>query len=237
VKDKKGLVEHAIKAWEEKWGYVYGTFGQLLTLILYSQQLGQYPKNIKQFAQFIKDNWLNRRVTDCVGLIKSFLWWSGENPTYNRDTDLSANGMYEMAKSKGKTGTIKTIPEIPGLGVWLNGHIGVYIGNGDVIESRGTKYGVVKTKLKDRPWTHWLECPFISYEDVIVVEPISKPIEPHWGEEPYSVMRNLNLIVNEKRFEDPLKRGESFALFAQQQTMIAELSNRIKKLEGVISHE
>jgi hypothetical protein len=41
----------------------------------------------------------------------------------------------------------------------------VYIGDGWVIESRGTKYGVVKTRLNERPWTHWLKCPFIQYID------------------------------------------------------------------------
>ncbi len=38
-----------------------------------------------------------------------------------------ANGMFENAKVKG---TIDTIPEVPGLAVWSDGHIGIYIGNG-----------------------------------------------------------------------------------------------------------
>ena len=28
----------------------------------------------------------------------------------------------------------------------------------------GTKYGVVKTQLEGRGWTHWLEVPYINYE-------------------------------------------------------------------------
>lgn len=47
--------------------------------------------------------------------------------------------------------------------MWKAGHIGVYIGNGEVIEAMGTKYGVVKTQLEGRGWTHWLEVPGIEY--------------------------------------------------------------------------
>ena len=53
--------------------------------------------------------------------------------------------------------------EEPGLAVWHSGHIGVYIGNGEVIEAMGTKYGVVKTQLSERSWTAWLEVPYITY--------------------------------------------------------------------------
>jgi hypothetical protein len=62
-----------------------------------------------------------------------------------------------------KKGSIGSIPEVPGVLVFLDGHVGVYIGGGYVIEARGHKYGVVKTKLKDRPWTSWGYCPYITY--------------------------------------------------------------------------
>ena len=44
------------------------------------------------------------------------------------------------------------------------GHIGVYIGGGEVIEAMGTRYGVVKTQLAGRGWTHWLKIPGINYD-------------------------------------------------------------------------
>lgn len=49
--------------------------------------------------------------------------------------------------------------------VFMDKHVGVYIGNGEVIEARGHAYGVVKTKLKDRPWVNWGYCPYITYEE------------------------------------------------------------------------
>lgn len=56
------------------------------------------------------------------------------------------------------------MPDTPGLAVWKSGHIGVYIGNGEVIEAMDTRYGVVKTKLQGRGWIHWLEVPGIKYD-------------------------------------------------------------------------
>lgn len=158
-----GLVDHVKKALTEKWGYVYGTYGQVLTENLLQAKLKQYPNNIKQYESFIRANWLGKRATDCVGLIKSYMWWTNNGPAYNPKTDVSANGMYLAAKEKGN---IDTMPDIPGLCVHRDGHIGVYIGNGQVIESKGTKYGVVKTPLKgtgSNNWQHWLKCPYIEY--------------------------------------------------------------------------
>ena len=75
--------------------------------------------------------------------------------------DIGADAMYRDASVKG---SIDTIPEVPGLAVWKSGHIGVYVGGGEVIEAMGTNYGVVKTKLVDRNWTAWLEIPYIQYD-------------------------------------------------------------------------
>ena len=79
----------------------------------------------------------------------------------NSMPDLGANQMYYSASV---SGTIDTMPDIPGLAVWHDGHIGVYIGNGEVIEAMGTKYGVVKTELAGRGWTHWLQIEYINYD-------------------------------------------------------------------------
>ena len=74
--------------------------------------------------------------------------------------DIGADQMYRTAAEKGP---ISTMPEIPGLAVWHQGHIGIYIGNGYAIEAMGTRYGVVKTQVAARSWTHWLKIPYINY--------------------------------------------------------------------------
>ena len=89
--------------------------------------------------------------------------------------DKSADGMFSYVKSQGlEWGNIDTLPEIPGLGLHTNGHVGVYIGNGYAIEERGFDYGCVKTKIKDRKWLHWFKIPSIIYSDV----PESKEEKP-----------------------------------------------------------
>ena len=160
IKSNIGLVEHCNTALNQKWGYVFGTWGLKLTQGLLNQKRNQYPAYIERYLEFIKKNWLGRRTVDCVGLIKSYLWWDNTNPVYNPKTDVSADMMFEQAS---ENGIIDTIPEIKGLSVRRKGHIGVYIGSGYVIEAKGTMYGVIKTKLSDGSWTHWLKCPFITY--------------------------------------------------------------------------
>ena len=117
------------------------------------------------YEDFIRANWLGGRTTDCVGLIKGYGWLSPETMTIDYGThgmpDIGANQMYYSAT---ESGTIDTMPDIPGLAVWHDGHIGVYIGGGQVIEAMGTKYGVVKTELTNRGWTHWLKIPYINYD-------------------------------------------------------------------------
>lgn len=102
------------------------------------------------------------RVHDCVGLIKGYLWSENAEtaPKYNSAQDVSANGMLNKCKERGN---ISSMPEIPGILVFMTGHVGVYIGDGKVIEARGFNYGVVETELKDRGWTSWGKCPWIDY--------------------------------------------------------------------------
>lgn len=147
--------------------YWYGCFGQTSSAALYKSKKAQYPA---QYQWDCKDNQpstspakqLGVKVHDCVGLIKGYLWCASANgaPTYKASQDVSANGMLSVCKKKGK---IETIPDIPGVLVFLPGHVGVYIGGGYVIEARGHRYGVVKTALKGRGWTDWGYCPYIEY--------------------------------------------------------------------------
>ena len=164
-KNAADLVVYVTNAWQSGWGYVWGTYGQVLTPELFQYKLTQYPEGVGQYADFIRANWIGKRTADCVGLIKGYVWLNSETMEIeygsNGMPDIGANQMYYNARH---SGTIDAIPDMPGLAVWKLGHIGVYIGNGEVIEAMGTKYGVVKTQLQGRGWTHWLEIPYIAYE-------------------------------------------------------------------------
>lgn len=165
TKNAADLVTYAIHAWESGWGYVWGTYGSVLTDSLFEYKLEQYPDGVGNHEEFIRTNWLGGRTTDCVGLIKGYGWLNPDTLSIDYGTngmpDYGANQMYYSASV---SGTIDTMPDTPGLAVWHDGHIGVYIGNGYVIEAMGTKYGVVKTELAGRGWTHWLQVEYINYD-------------------------------------------------------------------------
>ena len=164
TKNATDLVTYAVHAWESGWGYVWGTYGNVLTESLLAYKVSQYPDGVGNHENFIRAHWLGGRTTDCVGLIKGYSWLSPETMTIDYGThgmpDIGANQMYYTAR---ESGPISTMPDIPGLAVWHEGHIGVYIGGGQVIEAMGTKNGVVKTELAKRNWTHWLKIPYINY--------------------------------------------------------------------------
>lgn len=159
-KTAKGLVEYA-KAQLGR-PYWYGTFGQAANISVYNQKKKQYP-TYYMWSYPKEDEGI--KVHDCVGLIKGYIWCDSNDdktPSYIATQDKSANGMRDACKEKGD---INTMPEIAGILVFMQHHVGVYIGNGEVIEARGHAYGVVKTKLKGRGWTSWGKCPYITYEN------------------------------------------------------------------------
>ena len=164
TKNNLDLAAYAEQAFDSGWGYVWGTYGQVLTESLFSSKLKQYPDGVGKYESFIRGNWLGGRTTDCVGLIKGYGWLDPNTMKYeygsNGMPDIGADSMY---KSADVSGAMDTMPDVPGIAVWKSGHIGIYVGNGKVIEAMGTKYGVVKTNLADRSWTAWLEIPYINY--------------------------------------------------------------------------
>lgn len=164
TKNNLDLVKWAVHAHEQGWGYVWGTYGDVLNKDLFEYKKTQFPEEVGGRAEFIEENWLGGRTADCIGLIKGYSWFdtATEKIIYNTNgmPDLGADSMYENATEKG---TIDTIPEIPGLAVWHEGHIGIYIGNGKVVHAANTNAGVIKTPIDASGWTHWMKIPYISY--------------------------------------------------------------------------
>ena len=160
-----GLVAFAKAALAAHLGYVYGTFGQMCNSTLLDQKAKQYPDNNLAGGQMrtVGNKWIGRRVVDCSGLIKYYLMADkvGDNLTYNARYDTN------LFNASSEKGPISTIPEIPGIALYMPGHTAVYVGNGHVIESAGTAYGVVQSKLPrcytGRSWTHWYKVPGIEY--------------------------------------------------------------------------
>ncbi len=164
TKNSDDLAAYAVQAWENGWGYVWGTYGNVLTEGLLDYKIDQYPDGVGNYETFIRNHWLGGRTTDCVGLIKGYGWLDTDDLSIDYGTngmpDYGANQMYHSATV---SGTMSTMPDTPGIAVWKNGHIGVYIGDGYVIEAMGTSSGVVKTEVEGRGWAGWCEIPYITY--------------------------------------------------------------------------
>lgn len=178
------LVAYMLAVYAAAWRYWYGTCGYECTQSVYERKKKQYPKHYKdaRTSGYMADIAAGAMCADCVGVIKSFFWtggvFGGKNVyASNNCPDKSANGMFKLCK---ETGKINTIPDIPGLVVWKDGHIGVYIGDGQTIELKGFSYDCVKADVVAGPWTHWGKLPpemleYISDTSKPLPEP--KPIK------------------------------------------------------------
>lgn len=169
VYTNSGLVKHCKEALGLKTVYMWGGLFREVTKSYINQLSGMYPK------QYVE----NRKNTlsglcgkgyygcDCVGLVKSY-YFGGVGVAKNAKGyvgawDYGVGSMYNAAKVKGK---IETFPKHAGQLVMTSdfGHVGVYIGNGEVVECTLSRFGdgVVKTRLSDRSWAWWCQCPCIQ---------------------------------------------------------------------------
>lgn len=86
-----------------------------------------------QLGKFMNSKSGNVYLCDCSGLIKAILWGYPENGKYtsNGIPDINANTM--ISRCSNVTTDFRKLQ--PGWLVWMNEHIGIYIGNGIVIEA------------------------------------------------------------------------------------------------------
>lgn len=152
--------------------YAYGTFGQKLTTSIINQKAKQYPN---WYTTSRKNNLLNLVgknyfAFDCVGLIKGVLWgWDGSNTANggakyesNGVPDVNANTLINKCSSISTNFSNITMGEV----VWMNGHVGVYYKNGEVIEcSPAFNNKVQITQLSQRAWKKHGFLPWITYND------------------------------------------------------------------------
>lgn len=167
------LIEKFKYALNNKWGYIYGTAGVLWTEA--KQKDATRDTTVKYGKQ-----WIGHYVADCSGL---FTWafkqlggtmYHGSNTMYN--SWCTAKGKL----SAGKRTDGKGLKPGTAVFVWKEAdkkysHVGLYIGNGYVIEAASTQKGVVKSKVTDKKWTHWGELKGVDYSTASVPDPEPVP--------------------------------------------------------------
>lgn len=174
--------------------YVMGCFGAPLN----ATNKKRYTSNHAYNKQSSRKNMINNASSDtfgfdCVCLIKGVLWgWNGNlNHVYggavygsNGVPDINADTMITKCKNISTDFNNITIGEA----VWLSGHIGVYIGNGEVVEcTPAWKNNVQITKLSQRKWLKHGKLPYITYVSEVTeskksVDEVAKEVlEGKWG--------------------------------------------------------
>lgn len=146
-------------------GYIYGKSGQIWTA------RDQANTGNEQAINY-GSRWIGHQVWDCSGLVR----WAYRQ--LGTDCAHGSNSIYNRyCKNKGRLigGKRQDGEELkPGTAVFTGtsedrGHIGLYIGNGKVIEAKGTQYGVVMSKITDKNrdgrdrWTWWGELTAVDY--------------------------------------------------------------------------
>lgn len=171
--------------------YWYGTKGEIAIKSLLVERAKMYPNWYTNTRIPTLETQIGKQVFDCAGLIEDFINTCNGNKKY----DTTANMMYEDCKEKG---TIDTIPDVAGVLVFYDGHVGVYIGDGYVVEARGFDYGVCKTALKARGWTKWGKHPMIDYTVIPAptLKKTSSKADIMWAQ------RQLNKIIDKKIIPD-----------------------------------
>ncbi len=166
---------------------------------------------------------------DCSGLIKGVLWgWCGNDAktyggaayTGNGVPDMNANKMINVCSDVSNNFSKIEVGEL----VWVEGHIGVYIGDGLAVECTPSwKDGVqitacncAKSGYNRRNWTKHGKFPYINY---VVEEPKKEEpkVEPTY--KTYTV-----------------KKGDSLWKIAKTQLGSGLKYTQIKKLNGLKSN-
>lgn len=144
------------------WGYIMGAWGQAPDKLSAWYFTGQYDGDDEKAAVKWRDTC--KRVFDCNGLFEGF---------YHDQTGININARarnnYTQWCGTRGTGTIPIGERVPGAAVFvISNGVAVHVGflerpvnagksDGDwyVIEARGVRFGVVRTRLLARKWNAW----------------------------------------------------------------------------------
>lgn len=159
--------------------YVLGAFGWPMTASKKTRAMNEQSYNRKTERK-VKINAVGPDTFgfDCVGLIKALLWgWTGaKSKSYGGATyaangvpDINADQMINVCSGVSTNFSTIEVGEV----VWLEGHIGVYIGDGLAVECTPKwKDGVqitavhnigTKSGYNGRKWTKHGKLPYVKY--------------------------------------------------------------------------
>ena len=168
-------------ALDNKWGYILNTWHTKWTQELQNEKVRHminkygdgWEKNTAAqnddcyTAALYGSKWIGSWVTDCSGL---FYWAFKELGGYMYHGSNTMWNKYCVSKGKLRSGKRTDGKELkPGTAVFVlkgesdRSHVGLYVGNGKVIEASGTKSGVITTAITNKKWAEWGELKGVSF--------------------------------------------------------------------------
>lgn len=167
--------------------YIYGGYGEKkCTPSFRKERASAYPdqkNNIYSTCKVLSGKqssctgckWDGKQSYDCAQLTRYSCKAGGQ------ELCSGANSQWTTTRWDTK-GAIDSLPDAPGVILYHANssgrmtHTGVYIGDGYAVEARAAKYGVVKTVVKSRTWTHWAALPgVLTGSETGAGAPVEKP--------------------------------------------------------------
>ena len=185
------LIEKFWYTINNKWGYIWGSAGILWTEAKQKQKVNymesRYGSNWKKSVDARSDNyyytalygdkWIGHYVADCSGM---FVWAFRE---FGMEmSHISSNIYISYCNKKGKLTDALKKSVLPGSAVFTGDternhpHVGLYVGDGTVIEAASTQKGVITSKITDKKWKWYGELKGVYYGDTPAPTPTPTPV-------------------------------------------------------------
>ena len=161
----QALIDKFRQALSENWGYIWGIAGEKWTAAK-QKELEKTKDADRAQGREYGSKWIGHTVADCSGLFSWAFKQLGGYMYHGSDTMYRKYCVNKGELRKGKRTDCGTLKPGTAVFVW-NGkkysHVGLFVGDGTVIEAMGTINGVTTTRVTAGKWTHWGELVGIDY--------------------------------------------------------------------------
>ncbi len=168
------LSDYAKEALADNWGYIWGTSGVLWTAAK-QKALEKTTDSDRANSRKYGSQWIGHMVADCSGLISGFFSRNKGKMVHGSDT-MFRNWCQARGTLQGGKRTDGKLLQ-PGTAVFnydtVKGkyyHVGVFIGDGLVIEAMGAQHGVTTSKITR--WGYWGELKGLDYSGMGSVQQV-----------------------------------------------------------------
>lgn len=195
------LIAKFRQALADGWGYIWGTSGDLWTAAKQAN-IEKTTDADREGSRIYGGQWIGHYVADCSGLFSWAFKQLGSYMYHGSDTMYRKYCTNKGELAKGARTDGQGLKPGTAVFVWKESkgkytHVGLYIGDGLVIEAAGARQGVISGKVTNKKWTHWGELKNVDYSGVQPDPepgPADKPTIKRGSTGPYVVECQEDLI-------------------------------------------